>query len=105
MTLSTSWRLTPGQHLRHRCWDGECVLYNDLTGDTHLVDAFALDILELLRRAPLPAHGLAAALGLDATDGDAVFAPAAAAADIDTEAVLAVLADLVALHLVEAAPC
>lgn len=82
MSLPISWRLAPGQLLLHRCWGGECVLYNDLTGDTHLVDEFALELLELLRAAPMPAT----LLGEDASCAT-------------------VLADLAALHLIEAAPC
>lgn len=39
------WRLVPGQLLRARQWDGEFVLYNDLSGDTHLIDAAAMDFL------------------------------------------------------------
>jgi PqqD family protein of HPr-rel-A system len=95
MTLPPSWRLTPGQQLLHRCWEGECVLYNDLTGDTHLLGEFALALLELLRAAPLPAAGLALELGLaPGTDFPGPDDPLAA-----------VLADLAALHLVEALPC
>lgn len=97
MPLPTSWRLVPGQHLLHRCWDGECVLYNDLTGDTHLVDEFTLALLELLRAAPMPAGALAVALGADDEPGHA---------DADCppeEPLAAVLADLAALHLIEAA--
>lgn len=93
MPLPTSWCLAPGQRLLHRCWDGECVLYNDLTGDTHLVDEFALEVLVLLRTAPMPASLLAASLNDVLAD-----------APLD-EAIDAILADLAALHLVEAAPC
>lgn len=88
MPLPTSWRLAAGQHLLHRCWDGECVLYNDLTGDTHLVDEFTLALLELLRAEPMPAAQLAAALGAGLP-----------------EALAEMLADLAALHLIEPAPC
>jgi PqqD family protein of HPr-rel-A system len=91
MTLSPSWRLTPGQQLLHRCWEGECVLYNDLTGDTHLLGEFALALLELLRAAPLPATGLAVELGVESSGPDNPLA--------------AVLADLAALHLVETLRC
>ncbi|MGX4641077.1 HPr-rel-A system PqqD family peptide chaperone [Massilia sp. SYSU DXS3249] len=90
-----SWRLVPGQHLLHRCWDGECVLYNDLTGDTHLVDAFTLELLELLGAAPRPAGALAAALGAleEHPDVDAAL----------DDPLAELLADLAALHLIEAA--
>lgn len=53
------WRLTPGQLLRARQWDGEFVVYNDLSGDTHLIGAAAMDfLLQLQAQAGLaePAH-------------------------------------------------
>lgn len=96
MPFPISWRLTPGQHLLHRCWDGECALYNDLTGDTHLVDDFALALLLLLRDAPMPATLLAQSL-LEASTPT----PDAPADDPLQD----VLADLAALNLIEAAPC
>lgn len=46
------WRVTPGQALRWREWQGEYVLYNDLSGDTHLLGADAIDLLLALRKAP-----------------------------------------------------
>ena len=97
MTSLPIWRLAPGQRLQYRCWDGECVLYNDLSGDTHLLDEFALAVLEQLQAAPQPATQLAAVFDLDdmadpqADDGFAMLA--------------AMLDDLAALHLVEAVPC
>ena len=96
MTPPPCWRLTPGQYLVHRCWEGECVLYNDLTGDTHLLGEFALALLELLRAAPLPAARLAAELGLE---------PGLESAAPPDGLVEAVLDELAALHLVEALPC
>lgn len=96
MPPSTSWRLAAGQNLLHRCWDGECILYNDLTGDTHLVDESTLALLELLGAEPMPAALLAAALGA---------APADPAPGAPHEPLAAVLAELAALHLIEAAPC
>lgn len=60
------WRLSAGQQLQcHRWDDDEIVLYNDLAGDTHLLDRDALDVLHLLRDAPDSADGLAARLALD----------------------------------------
>jgi PqqD family protein of HPr-rel-A system len=59
------WRLRPGQRLRSRSWDGEdFVLYNNLSGDTHLLDAAAIEILSVLRRGAATTAGLAAALQL-----------------------------------------
>jgi len=91
MTSPPIWRLAPGQRLQYRCWDGECVLYNDLSGDTHLLDEFALALLEQLKAGPQAAAQLAAAFELDAQDEDAVLQT--------------VLDDLTALFLVEALPC
>jgi PqqD family protein of HPr-rel-A system len=96
MTLSPTWRLVPGQRLQYRCWEGECVLYNDLSGDTHLLDELALAVLEELQVAPRSAAQLAAAFEL-APD---------AAPDGDDGALLATLLDdLAALQLVETFPC
>jgi PqqD family protein of HPr-rel-A system len=46
------WRLVPGQLLRAHQWDDEFVVYNDLSGDTHLIDAAAMAILLALQAAP-----------------------------------------------------
>ena len=59
------WRIAPGQNLRHRVWGEECVLYNDLSGDTHLLGLAALDSLTLLRDRPHGTAGLSVALGLE----------------------------------------
>ena len=59
MSSPPIWRLAPGQRLVHRCHDGECVLFNDLTGDTHLLGQDVLDVLGALRDMPRTAAGLA----------------------------------------------
>jgi PqqD family protein of HPr-rel-A system len=62
------WRLMPGLALRYRTWDNETyVLYNNLSGDTHLTDAAAIEVLELLRRSPAAAQALVSGLQLDDT--------------------------------------
>lgn len=68
------WRVTPGQALACREWDGEAVLYNDLSGNTHLLDGAALDLLHALRDQPADAATLAARLvdHFDAGDDDLV---------------------------------
>lgn len=95
MSSPPIWRLVPGQRLVHRCHDGECVLFNDLTGDTHLLGQDVLDVLGLLREAPLAAAQMAAALGADARSDPE--AGASILAELDE-----LLADLAALSLVEA---
>lgn len=68
------WRLTPGQALACREWDGEAVLYNDLSGSTHLLDGAALDLLYALRDEPADSALLAGRLAdrFDAGGGDLV---------------------------------
>lgn len=53
------WCLRPGQTLRHWQWDDEYVLYNDLSGDTHLLDDAAIEILLLLKQSPASFQALA----------------------------------------------
>ena len=68
------WRVTPGQALACREWDGEAVLYNDLSGNTHLLEGAALDLLHALRVQPADAATLAVRLAdhFDAGDNDLV---------------------------------
>lgn len=90
------WRLTAGQQLRWRSWGDESVLYNDLSGDTHLLDDSAMLVLRLLQRAAQPEALLADALCAEFdTDHDA--ASAQDTADL--------LASLSALSLIERTAC
>jgi PqqD family protein of HPr-rel-A system len=68
------WQVVPGQSLRCREWGGEAVLYNDVSGSTHLLDGAAADVLRALSAAPADAPQLAALLAgqLDADGGDLV---------------------------------
>jgi PqqD family protein of HPr-rel-A system len=103
MTSSPTWRLAPGQRLQYRCWDGECVVYNDLSGDTHVLGEFAIALLEELQAGAQPAAQLAGLFDLDLdTDPGAPAAPPASPSD---ELITAVLAELAALQLVESVPC
>lgn len=87
------WRLVAGQQLRHRSWDGEqFVLYNDLSGDTHLLDAAAIEVLSALHGGAAGAAALAATLHLDADAGSAAM-------------LAQLLADLRQLFLVDLAAC
>lgn len=51
--MTLAWRLVPGQSLRHRSWDGQVVLYNEVSGATHLLDEPTLDLLHALRDGEL----------------------------------------------------
>ena len=89
------WRVVPGQSLVFREWDGEVVLYNDLSGNTHLLDGAAIDVLQALRRRPSDAVTLAATLaGHFETDPDEL-----------SLMIEDMLAGLAALDLVELSPC
>ena len=81
------WRLKPGQALASHGWDGEYVLYNDLSGDTHLLTGMACRVLRQVQVAPSTTAMLAQSC---ASDEGA----------IDT-----LLADLELLALVEYFPC
>lgn len=35
-------------HIRFRFWDDDCVIYNQLTGETHLVDGVGAEIFKLV---------------------------------------------------------
>lgn len=77
--MALSWRVVPGQSLLHRSWDGQVVLYNDVSGSTHMLDASTLELLHAVR------------------DGD--LAPE----ELDDPDVRQALEDLKKLYLVE--PC
>lgn len=65
------WQVYPGQTLRHHRWGNESVVYNDLTGDTHLLDDDTMAVLHALRGAPQSLDALCLALGA-ASDRSAV---------------------------------
>ncbi|WP_342120748.1 hypothetical protein [Pseudoduganella sp. OTU4001] len=54
--MALQWRIVPGQSLRCRTWDSQSVLYNDVSGATHLVDDTLLDLLHALRDGTLTAE-------------------------------------------------
>lgn len=59
--VTLRWRLLPGQRLRHHGWHDECVVFNDLTGDTHLLGAEVLPLLLAIARFPIDVAELAEA--------------------------------------------
>lgn len=86
-----------------REWNGEAVLFNDLTGSTHLLSSTAVWLLEQLAIAPDDLAGLAAALDAELAaqalaDGDEL-----ADTPIDRAHLATLLGDLCSLHLIE--PC
>lgn len=90
-----NWKLRAGQHLRMLADDEETVVYNDLSGDTHLLSGIAASLLERLRQGPANSDSLA---GLLASEWDlgAEIAP--------TELAEQLLSELAALSLIEPIP-
>lgn len=89
------WRVIPGQLLRHRVWGDDTVLYNELSGATHLLGPAACCLLEVLRHGPADNTALSAAL-LAQFDIDAPSLPQELAALLDS---------LVRLDLIETCTC
>lgn len=46
------WQLIRADALRVREWDDAGVIYDAISGNTHLVDALGLELLDLLRQQP-----------------------------------------------------
>ncbi|MES2316932.1 MAG: HPr-rel-A system PqqD family peptide chaperone [Pseudomonadota bacterium] len=96
MAQPAAWRITPGQALRLRQFDDESVLYNDLSGDTHLLGDSAVHLLSVLQHGPTSRGALLDALALaHGRERDAAF-------ERDADALLATLAGF---FLIQAAPC
>lgn len=96
--MSQLWQIAAGQQLAAWGWEDEFVVYNNLSGDTHLLDADSMDLLLQLQRAPASIPDLVAAFSDGMEPDDVTALP-------DTVAML--LEQLNKLYLVEssARPC
>lgn len=54
-----AWRVLPGQMLLHHGWGDEVVIYNDVSGATHLLDSGTMELLLALRDGSVTAAELA----------------------------------------------
>lgn len=100
------WQIAPGQKLASWGWDDEFVLYNNLSGDTHLLDSDSMALLASLQRAPASVDALVAQLSDGVEPDDLAVLP---------ETMATLLAQLKKLYLVQsfvecamdtsAAPC
>lgn len=92
--INCIWRVLPGQALHHRSWDDEYLVFNNLSGDTHLLDGGAMQLLLAVAAAPGDTASLGSrlhsALGLD---------------QYELDEIPAMLEQLRALSLIEAVPC
>jgi PqqD family protein of HPr-rel-A system len=48
MVSSAMWRASHGSRLHWREWDGEFVVYDDVSGDTHRLNALSAKTLEIV---------------------------------------------------------
>lgn len=93
------WQITPGQALRFRQFDDDLVLYNDLSGDTHLLGDGAVHVLGVLQHGPASDASLRASLA-------ALLEPEPQLnADADADLAGALLDQLASLFLIERQPC
>jgi PqqD family protein of HPr-rel-A system len=90
-----NWKLRAGQRLRMLPDDEETVVYNDLSGDTHLLSGIAASLLERLRPGPADGDSLARFLA-----GEWELDPGVAPADLTEQ----LLSELAALSLIEPIP-
>ena len=92
------WRIAPGQRLAARGWNDEFVLYNNLSGDTHLLDGDSMALLAHLQQAPASLDALVATFADGIDPDDAAALP---------ETMATLLAQLAGLYLIEplVTPC
>jgi PqqD family protein of HPr-rel-A system len=90
--VSVVWCIAPGQQLATWGWEDEFVLYNNLSGDTHLFGGDSIAVLEHLQQNPSTLDVLIAAFSGDIDPDDAAALP---------ETLTALLANLQNLFLVE----
>ncbi|NTV70765.1 MAG: HPr-rel-A system PqqD family peptide chaperone [Azonexaceae bacterium] len=57
------WTYVDGQHLSRHVFFDESILYNQVTGDTHLLDAFLMQVLALIELQSLSLDGVIRELG------------------------------------------
>lgn len=89
---NTRWRTIRDDAFLFRAWDDEVVVYDALSGDTHIIDATAARILQALQQAPsdVPTLAQLLAMQLQCEPGEEL--------NHDIESVLS---DMAALSLVE----
>jgi PqqD family protein of HPr-rel-A system len=60
--ITMQWRLIDDNALQFRAWNGEFVVYNVLSGDTHVLEMPAAEILQLLQQGPMDPSSMARSL-------------------------------------------
>jgi PqqD family protein of HPr-rel-A system len=85
------WRVISSSALHFRSWDDDFIVYNGLSGDTHLLGSTAAQILLKLQQAPSTAIALSesiAPLMQAEMDNELVFHIENILADLDTLALI-----------------
>lgn len=90
--MSRVWCIAPGQQLASWGWDDEFVLYNNLSGDTHLLDGDSQAILAQLQKSPATLDALLAAFSEGLEPDDVAALP---------DTITALLSNLQNLFLIE----
>jgi PqqD family protein of HPr-rel-A system len=90
------WRVIPGQALQYRVWDDEFVLYNNLSGDTHLLGANAIHVLLAMQHTAADEEALITSL---------CHSSGAERDEESLDQVAQLLADLQSLALIEPIVC
>lgn len=85
-----------------REWDGEAVLFNDLSGSTHLLSSTAVWLLEQLAAAPATLAVLAGSLDAELAAQARADGDDSTTAPIERAQLSDLLDQLCALHLIEA---
>jgi len=68
MPRSARWRLIDPDRILWERWPDECIVYNDLSGQTHLLNVSAAAALELLGAGGESAETLAEKLNVDSAE-------------------------------------
>ncbi len=85
------WRVISGSDLHFRIWEDEYVVYDSLSGDTHLLGSIAAQILLRLQQEPSSATALSASLASlvhAESDDELVFQIENILADLDSLALI-----------------
>ena len=62
MNELNKWRVTVGCDLLWHFWDGEFVVFNTGSGDTHVLDVFSGEVLRSIQQQPASAAEIATCL-------------------------------------------
>jgi PqqD family protein of HPr-rel-A system len=56
--IDTVWRIAAALPIPRRNWEGDWVVYNPLSGDTHILDVVAGDVLSVVVESPTGARAI-----------------------------------------------